>query len=667
MEMPMLKDMVIILGSSLLIILIFQRIRIPSILGFLITGMIVGPYGLSLIDASHEVELMAEIGIIFLLFVIGIEFSLKSLATIKKTVLLGGLIQVGGTILVSGLVTYLSGLTWNQSVFIGFLISLSSTAIVLKLLQGKGEITAPHGRIALAILIFQDIIVVPMMLVTPLLAGEADNLTVTLLILLAKVIGVVGLVLLLARYIVPYTLHLVTKTRSNELFILAIILICFATAWFTSALGLSLALGAFFAGLIISESEYNHQATANILPFREIFISFFFVSIGMLLDLSFFINHFIVVLLLTLLVMIMKGTIVAATALMLGYPSRSQWLAGFSLFQVGEFAFILAAVGMSYNLITIDIYQYFLAVSLLSMAATPFMFQYSHKLTDFFIRIPIPGQVKRRLKAMNKVHKMKETHSETQWDDHLVIIGYGLNGRNLVKAAKKADIPFVIVELNPDTVKEINRQGDPVIYGDATQETILQHVQVHLARIVVIAISDPVATKKIVNLVRRISQTTYLIVRTRYIKDIEDILKLGADEIIPEEFETSIKIFSRVLHKYLVPMDEIQSFINHIRAQNYELLRSPTSGPDKTGRILHIPDIEIATLPVQQGKNVVVGKQIKESGLREKYGVTILAINRQGKFIKEINGEEILKQDDVLYVAGNPDQINELNKQLKVQ
>jgi CPA2 family monovalent cation:H+ antiporter-2 len=666
MEMPMLKDIVIILGASLLIILLFQRIRIPSLLGFIITGMIVGPYGLSLIDASHEVELMAEIGIIFLLFVIGIEFSLKSLASIKKTVLLGGLMQVGGTILVSGLVTYLAGLSWPQSVFIGFLFSLSSTAIVLKLLQNKGEITAPHGRISLAILIFQDIIVVPMMLVTPLLAGEADNLTVTLLILLAKVVGVVGLVLLLARYIVPYTLHLVAKTRSNELFILAIILICFATAWFTSVLGLSLALGAFFAGLIISESEYNHQATANILPFREIFISFFFVSIGMLLDLSFFIENFFVVMLLTVLVMIMKGTIISGTALMLGYPSRSQWLAGFSLFQVGEFAFILAATGMSYNLITIEIYQYFLAISLLSMAVTPFVFQYSHKMTDFFIRIPIPGQVRRRLNAINRINTVTESEAEKGWDDHLVIIGHGLNGRNLVRAAKKAHIPFVIIELNPDTVKEIMKEGDPVVYGDATQEIILHHVHVHTSRIVVIAISDPVATKKIVDQVRKICQTTYIIVRTRYIKDIEEILKLGADEIIPEEFETSIKIFSRVLHKYLVPMDEIQSFINHVRAQNYELLRAPTAEPDRGDMTLHIPDFEIATLPVRQGKNVVVGRKINESGLREKYGVTILAINRNGEFIKEVKGEEILKEDDVLYVAGNPDQINELNKHLKV-
>jgi len=668
MELPLLKDFVIILGSSVVIILILQRIKIPSILGFLITGVLVGPHGLSLIKASHEVELMAEIGIIFLLFVIGIEFSLKSLASIKKTVIVGGSLQVGGTILATSVILFFAGLNWPQAIFIGFLFSLSSTAIVLKLLQSKGEMAAPHGRLSLAVLIFQDIIVVPMMLITPLLAGQSENIAITLLILLVKVIVVIGLVLLMARYVVPKALLLVAKTRSNELFILSVILICFATAWFTSALGLSLALGAFFAGLIISESEYNHQATANILPFHEIFISFFFVSIGMLLDLQFFFNHFLLVLLLTILVIVLKGAIVVGAALLMGFPSRSQWLAGFSLFQVGEFAFILAATGMSYQLITADLYQYFLAISLLSMAATPFAFQYSHQLTGFFIRIPIPRQVRKRLEAIKRLHKVEQGKVDTQLDDHLVIVGYGLNGRNLVRAAKKATIPFVIVELNPDNVREIREEGDRVIYGDATHENILHHVHVHTARIVVIAISDPIATKKIVNQVRKLSQTAYIIVRTRYINEIEENLKLGADEIIPEEFETSIKIFTRVLQKYLVPVNEIQLFVSQIRAQNYEILRMPAMGSDTPGSMgLHIPDMEIAALPVQQENNLMVGRPIRETGLREDFGITILTINRKGKFLKEIRGGEVIRQDDVIYVIGSPEKIMELNRYLKMR
>ncbi|HPG34122.1 MAG TPA: cation:proton antiporter, partial [Lentimicrobium sp.] len=346
MEIPILKEVVIILGLSVLIILAFQRLKMPSILGFLITGMIAGPNGLSLISASHEVEILSETGVIFLLFIIGIEFSIKGLARVKHTVLLGGLLQVGGTILLTFLLAYLLGLTAPQAVFMGFLISLSSTAIVLKMLAEKGQMTSPQGRIALAILIFQDIIVVPMILVTPLLAGNGGNLWITVLGLIAKFALVVGLLIVLARYVVPELLHRVVKTRSRELFILTIVVLCFATAWLTSSVGLSLALGAFFAGLIISESDYSHQATANILPFREIFISFFFVSIGMLLDLRYFLDHFLILILFTIGVVLLKMVVVALTVLLMRFPLRTALISAFTLFQVGEFAFLLSTIGI---------------------------------------------------------------------------------------------------------------------------------------------------------------------------------------------------------------------------------------------------------------------------------------------------------------------------------
>jgi len=299
MEIPLLKDIVIILGLSVLVVLLFQRLKLSSILGFLLTGIIAGPYGLQLIKATHEVELLSEIGIIFLLFVIGIEFSLKTLTTIKKTVFLGGLLQVGGTIIIVTFICIIMGLSTPEAIFLGFLISLSSTAIVLRNLQDRGEIMAPHGRVSVAILIFQDIIVVPMILLTPILAGHTDSTSQDLLMLGIKGILIIGAMLLLAKFVVPTLLKMVVKTKSKELFILTTVVICFATAWLTSSVGLSLALGAFFAGLIISESDYSHQATANILPFKEIFISFFFVSIGMLLDLTFFIHNFLMIQLLT--------------------------------------------------------------------------------------------------------------------------------------------------------------------------------------------------------------------------------------------------------------------------------------------------------------------------------------------------------------------------------
>ena len=307
MHIPLLQDILILLGCSTLIVFALQKFKLPSIIGFLLTGIIIGPYGLSLINAVEQVEILSEIGVILLLFVIGMELSIKQLVSIKKTVLVGGLIQVGLTAITTGTIYYFLGYPWNASVFVGFLFSLSSTAVVLKTLQDRKEISAPHGKNALAILIFQDIIVVPMMLITPLIAGVSDNIGLSVLSLLLKFAVVLVITIISTRYIVPNLMHAVARTNSKELFLLVTITICIAIAFLTSEIGLSLALGAFIAGLIISESEYSHQATSVILPFRELFTSFFFVSVGMLLDLNFFLGNIPLILLLVLGVFIVKS------------------------------------------------------------------------------------------------------------------------------------------------------------------------------------------------------------------------------------------------------------------------------------------------------------------------------------------------------------------------
>ena len=346
MESTLLQDVLILLGFSVMIVFLLQKLKLPSILGFLITGIIIEPYGLSLVTAVHQVEIFAEIGVILLLFVIGLELSIKQLILIKKTVFIGGLLQVTLTVGIAALAANVFGATWNKAVFIGFLVSLSSTAIVLKILQDKNEISAAHGRNALGILIFQDIIVVPMMLVTPIMAGNSDDITGSIVGLLVKSLIVVAITYILARYIVPKLMYLIAKTRSKELFLLTTITICFAVAFLTSMAGLSLALGAFLAGLIISESEYSHQATSIILPFRELFTSFFFISVGMLLNISFFIENVSMVLLLVAGVMVLKTLATAIAVAVLKYPIKAVLLTALALSQVGEFAFILATIGM---------------------------------------------------------------------------------------------------------------------------------------------------------------------------------------------------------------------------------------------------------------------------------------------------------------------------------
>ncbi len=664
MHIPLLPDIVIILGLSAVVIFLFQKLNLPAILGLLITGVIVGPGGLGLIgdEATHEVEMLAEIGVILLLFIIGLEFSLKTLASIQRTVFIGGTVQVGLTILVTYLAAKVLGFRWEEALFLGFLFSLSSTAIVLKLLQESGDINNPHGRIALAILIFQDVIVVPFMLFTPLIAGNGGNVGLALLELLLKAAVVIVLVLLSARYVVPRLLHEIARTRSRELFILAIIVICFGVAWGTSSIGLSLALGAFMAGLVISESEYSHQATGFVIPFREIFTSFFFVSIGMLLDVRFFVENILVVVGLTMVVILVKAIIASLAALALRYPPRTVILTGLSLFQVGEFAFILSVTGMENGLLADSTYQYFLSVSILSMGITPFVMQYGENIARALKRLPLSKQVAQLSDAADIVNGTTQDVHDLK--DHLIIIGFGVTGQNVARAAKSADIPYVVIDLNPETVHHFQKQGESIMYGDATSHFILEHVKVYKARVAVIAIPDSAAIKSIVTNIRNICKTIHIIVRTQTLREMDGLYHLGANEVIPQEFETSIEILTRLLQRYLVPQDEMENFITSLRTEKYEMLR-PFSHLQKSKTLLNIPNFNLTCLKVQHSNNEVIGKPLRETGIRMKYGVNLVAIQRNDDFITDVTPDTRILQEDLLYVVGEPEAIARFNEKLK--
>lgn len=567
METALFNDIIIILGLSVVILFICHQLKIPAIVGFLLTGILAGPHGLGLVEAVQEVEILAEVGVVLLLFAIGIEFSLEQLFRIKKSVLLGGSVQVLLTLLVTFVIARLLGQPVGESILIGFLMSLSSTAIVLKRIQDRAEVDSPHGRTTLGILIFQDIVIVPMIIVTPILAGASATTAESLFFLIAKGIGVIGLVFISAKWLVPEALYQIARTRSRELFLLSVVVICLAVAWMTSSAGLSLALGAFLAGLIISESEYGHQALGNILPFRDVFTSFFFVSIGMLLDVSFLFRAPGAVMLITLGVLTLKSAIGGFAAVLLGFPLRTSILVGLALGQVGEFSFILSKTGVQSGLLAGDTYQMFLAASVLSMAGTPFIMALAPRLADFALRFPVPKRL------VSGFHPIPEIKTEDK-KRHLVVIGFGVNGKNVARAARASNIPYTIVEMNPETVRSEQARGEPIYYGDATQEAVLQRANIKHARITVVAISDLAATRRITELVRRLNTEVHLIIRTRYLQEMKPLHELGADEVIPEEFETSVEIFSRVLAKYLVPRDEIERVVAEVRSDGYEMFRN---------------------------------------------------------------------------------------------
>ncbi len=653
MELTILKDITIIFGLSIVVLFVFYRFRLPAIVGFLLTGILVGPHGLHFIKSVHEVEILAEIGVMLLLFTIGIEFSLERLMQIKKMVLLGGSLQLLLTMAAGFLWSLQTGLQVRDSIFMGFLIALSSTAIVLKLLQERGEIDSPHGRTALGILIFQDIAIVPMMLLIPLLAGTSKQSGGSLFLFVVKGAGIILLVIVSAKWLVPNLLFQITRTKSRELFLITIFVICLGTVWLTSSAGLSLALGAFLAGLIISESEYSHQALSNILPFRDVFTSFFFVSVGMLLDIRFLFQKPLLVLLITIAVLLLKSIIVSFIALLLRYPLRTAIMTGIGISQVGEFSFILAQRGLDFGFLSGDYYQLFLATSVLTMASTPFIIALSPRLADIFLLLPFPQRLKAGISPAQSAQLPYKK-------DHLVIIGFGINGRNLARAAEVAGIPYIIIEMNPETVKSERAKGEPIFYGDASQPAVLKHAFIDKAKIVVIAINDPAATRRVTEMAHNLNPKAYIIVRTRYLKEMKALYKLGADEVIPEEFETSVEIFTRVLMRYLIPKEDIERFVSEIRADGYEILRSFSKQPSSLSELtFHFPDIEITVLRVNE-LCPMVGLTLSHLEIRKRYGVTILAIRRESEVISIPAGDTVIQSNDLFVVLGRPEKVSEL-------
>jgi len=404
--------------------------------------------------------------------------------------------------------------------------------------------------------------------------------------------------------------------------------------------------------LIISESEYGYQALGNILPFRDVFTSFFFVSIGMLLNVGFLFQQPGRIFLLALGVLFLKTIVASFVTVLLGFPLRTSVLVGFALCQVGEFSFILSRVGVEHGLLAGNTYQLFLAISVVTMAATPFVIAMAPRIGDLVSRLPLP----RRLKSgLHPVPVAKVADKK----DHLVIIGFGLNGRNVARAAKVAGIPYVIIEMNAETVRRERAKGESIYYGDATHEPVLQHANTKDARIVVVAINDPTATRRITELARRLSPNIYLITRTRYLEEMQPLCELGADEVIPEEFETSVEIFTRVLAKYLTPRDEIERFVAEVRSDGYEMFRSLCkSSASFSDSKLQLRDVDISTFRILQG-SPLIGKTLGQIELRRRYGVSAVAIQRDSQIFPNPGADMPLQSNDVLFVLGSSQKISE--------
>jgi CPA2 family monovalent cation:H+ antiporter-2 len=647
-DLGVLGDLLLSFSVAAIAVSLFHRLRLPSIVGLLVAGMLVGPYGLGLINDVHRVSTLSEIGVVVLLFAVGMEFSLSRLMGLGRLMIRLGFPQVI-ICLVAGVV----GSWWylgdvRPAILVGMLLAMSSTAVVFKLLTDRGELQSPQGIAATAVLLLQDMLVVVCMLLLPLLAEHDVPVTsvVTSLVLGSAIVAL----LFLGRYVVPSILYQVARTNNRELFLIVIVLLCLGSAALTASMGWSLALGAFLAGLMLAESEYAAQTIAEVLPFRDTLASLFFISVGMLLDLRMVGNQLGLIVATVMAVVMLKFLAAAVPTLWAGYPARLAVLVGVTLAQVGEFSFILAERGRYLDLLSPYEYQIFLSSAVLTVMLTPILISSGPWLAERVAHYPFFSG--RDFEHSDDMQAGPSRHG------HVLIAGYGVNGRNLARVLQVVDIDYVVLELNPETVRQGRKANQPIVYGDCSRLSVLRHCGIDTARVFVIAISDPINSRRALEVARRANPRLHIVVRTRYLAEVEQLRRLGADVIIPEEFETSVEIFAQVLREYDLPQNLILDLIDRVRRDHYEVLRDTKVSPAKVELPFDILDqLEIETCLIGE-MSPSKGKTLAELQLRTATGATLMAIRRRGKLIINPAANLRFEEGDIAVCIGDRMQVD---------
>jgi CPA2 family monovalent cation:H+ antiporter-2 len=625
-------DVITLLAVATLGLLVGRTVRLPPIVAYLVAGVLVGPGGIGLVTSSPALEQLAELGVALLLFGVGIEFSLERLRRILPRMLTTGALQLGGTIAATAAVLHWLGTPWPQAVFVGFLVSLSSTAIVFKLYDEDGEIDAPQGLAAAAILLFQDLALVPMMLLVPVLAHPGEGaLLAASRALLAAAFAVASL-LFLARTVLPRALEALVRAHVPELFPLAALVIAFGTAFGANALGLSLPLGAFLAGLALSGSRYAQQVFAELLPLRDAFVAIFFTSIGVLFQPTVALAE--PALLASMVgAVVAKGVLIGVIVGLLWRSLRLAVLVGMGLAQIGEFSFVLAREGIGAGIVSAQLEQAFLGAAVLTMGLTPFLVRAARRLALLGAATP-RGAGPEELR------------------DHVLLIGYGTTGQAVARVLRGTGIPFVGVDLASENVDAARRETLPIHFGDATRRAVLRELGVERARAIVVAVSDAIATRRIVSLVRQSTATARILVRVRRVGEIAELERLGADEVVPSEFEVSIELFVRLLAHLGVPRHVARVQESIIRLGHYQALRGVGTTPEllaETGRLIMGGILE--TAQVMKG-SAACGRTLAQLDLRRSTGATVLSIVREGEPLPSPDGTTTLEAGDLIVLFG---------------
>jgi len=645
-DLTILQDLLLLLLLALVNAYLFTRIKLSPIIGYLLTGCLVGPYGLHLISSIDQVDIMAEIGVILLLFTIGLEFSFRRILLLKELMFKSGTTQLLLSAVLIFIVALLFDLPTGAAVVTGLALAISSTAIVLRILQERFEVDSSHGRTVLAILLFQDLCVIFFIVFLPLIAASG-GLSFSRIAILKSVLILVGL-FLMARYFLRPLLRKLMQARSAELFRLTVLVLVLGTAWLTHLAGLSLALGAFLAGLALAESDYSHQALSDIIPFRDAFMAIFFIAMGMFVNLNVLADGWPVLLGLTLLFALIKLMAGSLAALWTRFPLRTCLICGFLLFQGGEFSFVLLRQAAALGILPEQVYQSLLTIVALTMMATPLVMlkaaPVANTIADWFDT----GTDRERTEEAGQPHLT----------GHVVIAGYGISGRSISRVLREEDRPYVHIEMNSEVVRRASAAGDSIVFGDAGSREVLHATHLEKARALVVAINDPSSLIRIVRAARSLSPDIYILVRTRFVLEIEDVLAAGADEVIPDEIEASLQLATSLLRRFRTPEGRIFQISARLRQEHYDALLQPAAAnTDLSHHItaLHGGHIEFVKIPEE---SVCVNQSLAQLDFRGRTGATVLGLVRNEQTDYGLTPEQVIETGDTLILLGDQDVIS---------
>ncbi|EWH11931.1 sodium/hydrogen exchanger [Catenovulum agarivorans DS-2] len=639
MELTLFSEILLLLAISVGLVAIFRRLKLAPILAYLVAGIIVGPSLFNFLSEAKEISFVGELGIVFLLFSLGLEFSFPRLIAMRQLVFGVGLVQVVVTLLIILLVCFVSGYNWQSALVVACALALSSTAIVIKQLTENGKLQSKRGQLAVSILLFQDLAVVPMLIVIPIIAGASQvNLASSLLMALLNGALVFVLLISVGKWLLPRLFNEIAQARSDELFVLTTILVALLTGAITHLFGLSMALGAFLAGMMLGESQYKHQLEADIRPFRDILMGLFFISVGMQLDIAILAQSLHWLILFVAIVLAIKLLIIQMIARCFKQSKADAWAAGIMLCQMGEFGFVIAALALEQGLISKHLASMLVGVGVISMAITPYLINHSSRFAQF-------------LAKQTEEQEQDATESQTeQLQEHVVICGFGRVGQIVSRFLKLESIPYVALDVDPTRVQEAKAAYEPVHFGDSRKVEVLKAVGIEKAKLVIIAFDDLNKSLTVIDLVKKYAANAKILVRTGNDDNLEALIEAGADEVIPETLEGSLMLVSHVMLHSGVPVKRIFGRVRRERKNHYNGLHGFYRGDSYKQDEREVEYLHAVTLT---DNAFAVGLHLNELDLPLR-GVEVTALRRDGKEYYNPEPDMELQPQDVLIILGVP-------------